>query len=52
VTSPGNPCRSASNSSSKGETIDFKGVGTTPDGNRWNDLHYTNAVKLAARKGG
>jgi hypothetical protein len=31
------------------ETIDFKGVGTTPDGNRWNDLHYTNAVKLAAR---
>lgn len=32
-----------------GETIDFKGAGTTPDGNRWNDLHYTNAVKLAAR---
>jgi hypothetical protein len=32
-----------------GETIDFKGVGTTPDGNRWNDLHYTNAAKLAAR---
>jgi hypothetical protein len=31
------------------ETIDFKGVGTTPDGNRWNDLHYTNAIKLAAR---
>lgn len=32
-----------------GETIDYKGVGTSPDGNRWNDLHYTNAVKLAAR---
>jgi hypothetical protein len=31
------------------ETIDFKGVGTTPDGNRWNDLHYTNAAKVAAR---
>jgi hypothetical protein len=31
------------------ETIDFKGVGTTSDGNRWNDLHYTNAIKLAAR---
>jgi len=29
-------------------TVDFAG-GTAFDGNRWNDLHYTRAVKLAAR---
>lgn len=30
------------------QTPDFKG-GSAFDGNRWNDLHYTRAVKLAAR---
>ncbi len=30
---------------------DFKGVGTEPDGNRWNNCHYTNAFKKAAREG-
>lgn len=29
-------------------TADFKG-GSTFDGNRWNDCHYTNATKQAAR---
>ena len=29
-------------------TQDFEG-GARFDGNRWNDLHYTKAVKLAAR---
>lgn len=28
---------------------DFTGVGKEPDGNRWNDCHYSNAVKQAAR---
>ena len=28
---------------------DFAGVGKTPDGNRWNNCHYSNAVKRAAR---
>jgi hypothetical protein len=30
-------------------TDDFKG-GTAPDGNRWNDCHYTLATKQAARE--
>lgn len=30
------------------ERIDFRG-GEVFDGNRWNDMHYTNAVKRAAR---
>lgn len=30
------------------ERTDFLG-GPEFDGNRWNDLHYTNAVKRAAR---
>jgi hypothetical protein len=32
-----------------GATDDFKG-GATPDGNRWNDCHYTLATKQAARE--
>ena len=32
------------------KTQDFAG-GRTFDGNRWNDLHYTNAFKQAARVG-
>jgi len=32
------------------ETLDFAGVGKEPDGNRWNDCHYTNAFKQAANK--
>ncbi len=28
---------------------DFAGVGKEPDGNRWNDCHYTNEFKKAAR---
>jgi hypothetical protein len=32
-----------------GTTEDFAG-GTSFDGNRWNDLHYTRAFKAAARK--
>ena len=35
---------------SRGERTDFRG-GPDFDGNRWNDLHYTNAVKRAARSG-
>ena len=31
------------------KTIDFTG-GKTFDGNRWNDLHYTNDVKRKARE--
>jgi hypothetical protein len=31
------------------ETLDFIG-GSTFDGNRWNDLHYSRAAKLAARE--
>ena len=32
------------------EKQDFAGLGQTPDGNRWNDCHYTNAFKQAAKK--
>ena len=32
-----------------GKTQDFAGAGTEPDGNRWNDLHYTNEAKRKAR---
>jgi hypothetical protein len=32
-----------------GQTSDFNGRGKEPDGNRWNDLHYTRAFKEAAR---
>jgi len=32
-----------------GQTVDFLG-GSDFDGNRWNDLHYSRAVKLAARE--
>jgi hypothetical protein len=30
---------------------DFAGVGKEPDGNRWNDCHYSNEFKRKARKG-
>jgi hypothetical protein len=33
------------------ETQDFSGVGDEPDGNRWNDCHYTNEFKRKAREG-
>ncbi|MCF8209487.1 MAG: SAM-dependent DNA methyltransferase, partial [Rhodoferax sp.] len=33
-----------------GATKDFAGVGKEPDGNRWNDCHYSNAVKQAAKQ--
>jgi hypothetical protein len=33
-----------------GKTQDFAGAGTEPDGNRWNDLHYTNNAKQAAHE--
>ncbi|HUU17853.1 MAG TPA: DNA methyltransferase [Sedimentisphaerales bacterium] len=29
---------------------DFVGTGKEPDGNRWNDCHYTNKTKQAARE--
>jgi hypothetical protein len=32
-----------------GQATDFAGVGSTPDGNRWNACHYTNAFKQRAR---
>jgi hypothetical protein len=32
------------------EKQDFTGVGKEPDGNRWNDCHYTNEFKRKARK--
>jgi len=32
-------------------TLDFMGTGKEPDGNRYNDCHYTNKVKQAARDG-
>jgi hypothetical protein len=32
-----------------GKTQDFAGVGKEPDGNRWNDCHYTNEAKRKAR---
>jgi hypothetical protein len=31
------------------QSSDFEGRGKEPDGNRWNDLHYTRAFKEAAR---
>ena len=33
----------------KEDQKDFGGRGKEPDGNRWNDLHYTRAFKQAAR---
>jgi len=33
-----------------GQTQDFAGVGIEPDGNRWNDCHYTNDFKRSARQ--
>ncbi|HCX32624.1 MAG TPA: hypothetical protein DHV08_03105 [Rhodocyclaceae bacterium] len=33
----------------KDDQKDFGGRGKEPDGNRWNDLHYTRAFKQAAR---
>ena len=35
-----------------GEKQDFEGLGKEPDGNRWNDLHYSNDVKNKARASG
>ena len=32
------------------KTQDFAGVGKEPDGNRWNDCHYTNEFKQVASK--
>jgi hypothetical protein len=32
------------------EKQDFAGVGKEPDGNRWNDCHYTNDFKKKARE--
>ncbi len=32
-----------------GKTQDFAGVGKEPDGNRWNDCHYSNDFKRKAR---
>ena len=32
------------------EKQDFAGVGKEPDGNRWNDCHYTNEFKKKARE--
>ena len=29
---------------------DFMGKGSKPDGNRWNDCHYTGKVKQQARE--
>jgi hypothetical protein len=34
------------------EKQDFAGVGKEPDGNRWNDCHYTNEFKKNASEGG
>ena len=33
------------------KTQDFAGVGKEPDGNRWNDCHYSNDFKRKARGG-
>ena len=33
------------------KTEDFAGVGKEPDGNRWNDCHYSNALKRSKRAG-
>jgi hypothetical protein len=35
-----------------GAKQDFEGLGKEPDGNRWNDLHYSNDVKNKARASG
>lgn len=35
-----------------GEKQDFEGLGKEPDGNRWNDLHYSNEFKNKARASG
>ena len=35
-----------------GAKQDFEGLGKEPDGNRWNDLHYSNEVKNKARAAG
>jgi hypothetical protein len=32
------------------KSLDFMGTGKEPDGNRWNDCHYTTKVKQAARE--
>jgi hypothetical protein len=32
------------------KTQNFTGTGKEPDGNRWNDLHYTTAFRQAARE--
>jgi len=32
-----------------GKTQDFAGAGKEPDGNRWNDCHYSNDLKRKAR---
>jgi hypothetical protein len=32
------------------EKLDFAGIGKEPDGNRWNDCHYTNEFKRGANK--
>jgi hypothetical protein len=32
-----------------GNTLDFAGIGKEPDGNRWNDCHYTNKFKREAQ---
>ncbi|MBC7381113.1 MAG: SAM-dependent DNA methyltransferase [Burkholderiaceae bacterium] len=32
-------------------TQDFAGIGKEPDGNRWNDCHYSNALKRDAKGG-
>jgi hypothetical protein len=34
-----------------GQKLDFAGVGSEPDGNRWNGCHYTNGFKRQARGG-
>lgn len=34
-----------------GKARDFEGIGKEPDGNRWNDCHYSNDFKRKARKG-
>jgi hypothetical protein len=31
------------------EKQDFAGIGDEPDGNRWNDCHYSNDFKLKAQ---
>lgn len=33
------------------KTLDFAGVGKEPDGNRWNDCHYSNEFKRKAKGG-